>query len=75
MKIVNAAKLFLPALAKCWQYFVTWVVKGSELEVWQELDSYGRSFCWHAYDPKTGRSACFGSENEMRAWIEQCYYR
>ncbi len=30
---------------------------------------------WQAYNPMTGRSACFGSEAEMRMWIEMQYYQ
>lgn len=62
-------------LKKMRQLVVTWIVNSSELKVWQESDFYGRTFCWHAYDPVTGCSACFGSEEEMRFWIEQFYYR
>jgi hypothetical protein len=75
MKNMNFYKKILPAIAKNWQQFVTYLIRASELQVWQELDRKGRIFSWHAYDPMTGRSACFGSEEEMRVWIEQCYYR
>lgn len=60
---------FLFTIRKLWQQFHTWLVSSSDLQVWQESD------CWRAYDPMTGRSACFGSEEEMRVWIDKCYYR
>lgn len=75
MKNINFFKKILLASEKTWQQFVTYLVRASELHVWQELDRKGQVFSWHAYDPITGRSACFGSEEEMRIWIEQCYYR
>lgn len=57
-----------------WQSLVKWIASGSELQVWQESDRHGRTFCWHAYDPETRNHACFGSEEEIRMWIEQRYY-
>jgi hypothetical protein len=75
MQIFNFSKEILPKIKNVWQHFVTWLVSSSELQVWQESDRRGRAFSWHAYDPLTGRSACFGSEEEMRIWIERCYYR
>ena len=58
-----------------WRNFIAWMDSGSDLQVWHESDRYGHISCWRAYDPTTGRSACFGSEEEMRMWIEQLYYR
>ncbi|GAB1540940.1 hypothetical protein NUACC21_36090 [Scytonema sp. NUACC21] len=75
MKSINISKIILPALTKVWQQFLMWLSDNSELQVWQKSDRTGRVFSWYAYDPLTGRSACFGSEEEMRIWIEQCYYR
>ncbi|KAF3889990.1 MULTISPECIES: hypothetical protein [Nostocales] len=75
MKSMNFNTKILPAIQKTWQQFVTFLMRASELQVWQELDRKGQVFSWHAYDPITGRSACFGSEEEMRLWIEQCYYK
>ncbi|MEH2317843.1 hypothetical protein [Nostoc sp.] len=66
---------FLLNLRKYWQYFVTWMISGSDLQVWPESDRRGNISCWYTYDPITGRSACFGSEEEMRIWIDKCYYR
>ena len=66
---------FLLNLRKYLQHFVIWMTSGSDLQVWQESDRRGHISCWHAYDPITGRSACFGSEEEMRIWIDKCYYR
>ncbi|MBE8998170.1 MULTISPECIES: hypothetical protein [unclassified Nostoc] len=62
-------------LQKYWQHFVIWMASGSDLQVWHESDWRGHISSWHAYDPMTGRSACFGSEEEMRIWIDKCYYR
>jgi hypothetical protein len=71
---MKTSNFFLP-FKTLWQHFVKWMASSSELEVWQELDRHGQTYCWHAYDPITGRSACFGSEEEIRIWIEECYYQ
>ncbi|MDM9382533.1 hypothetical protein QUB80_17675 [Chlorogloeopsis sp. ULAP01] len=65
---------FLSICQNSWQAIANWIASGSELQVWQESDRYGHPFCWHAYDPVTGSHACFGSEEEIRMWIEQRYY-
>ncbi|WP_414548283.1 hypothetical protein [Anabaena sp. CCY 0017] len=56
------------------QKLVTALSASSELQVWQKSDRYGHIY-WRAYNPITGRSACFGSEAEMRIWIEMQYYQ
>jgi len=66
---------FLLFFQRLWQHLVIWMNSSSDLQVWQELDHRGHTSCWHAYDPITGRSVCFGSEEEMRVWIDKCYYR
>jgi hypothetical protein len=44
------------------------------LQVWQKKDRYGRSY-WQAYDPVSESTISLASEAEMRAWIEQRYYK
>lgn len=48
--------------------------RGNELQVKQQRDSQGNMW-WQAFDPNTNESTSFGSESEMRTWIEQRYYR
>jgi hypothetical protein len=45
----------------------------TELQVWRATDQDGHPY-WHAYNPHSGRSTCFGSESDIRAWIEQQHY-
>lgn len=71
---VKTFNSLLPTLKNVWQHVLTWMYSSSEIQVWQESDCYGCTYCWHAYDPMTGRSVCFGSEEEIRIWIEQSYY-
>ena len=64
----------LAKLDGIWQWLQEVFVGGSELRIWQAYDRNGNNW-WHAYDPLTGRHASVESEAEMRAWIEQHYYR
>lgn len=72
MKIFYTWLRFWSKFPKVWQTLVRLLTMSSELQVWQT--HRGGDTAWHAYDPMTGRSACFGSEAEMRMWIEMQYY-
>ncbi|MGL4618325.1 hypothetical protein [Chroococcidiopsis sp.] len=48
--------------------------QSNELQVKQRRDRQGNTW-WQAFDPTTNQSTSFGSEAEMRSWIEQRYYR
>lgn len=54
--------------------FVKAAYSSLELQVWQSSDRKGNIY-WQAYDPIKNRSISFGSEAEMRMWIEQYYYK
>lgn len=60
-------------LAQTWHNLVRFVTTRSQLQVWQTHLANG-DCSWHAYDQMTGGSACFGSEADMRIWIETQYY-
>ncbi|MBD2451249.1 hypothetical protein H6G76_29790 [Nostoc sp. FACHB-152] len=73
MKIFDRWPLLELKLAQAWHNLVRFMTTSSQLQVWQTPVANG-DCSWHAYDPMTGRSACFGSEAEMRIWIETQYY-
>jgi hypothetical protein len=52
----------------------TWVTQSSELKVSERCDRHGNVY-YQVYDPLNRTSASFGSEAEIRAWLEQRYYR
>jgi hypothetical protein len=52
----------------------TWVVQSSELKVFERCDRHGNLY-YQVYDPYTQKSALFGSETEIRYWLEQRYAR
>jgi hypothetical protein len=45
-----------------------------EIKVWQRQDRFGNDY-WEVYDPNTHRSASFGSEEEVRIWIEELFHQ
>jgi hypothetical protein len=57
-------------LGSIWQKLILLLTSSSELQVWSNCNE-NSEISWHAYDPITRRYACFGSEDDMRAWIEQ----
>ncbi|MBW4555667.1 MAG: hypothetical protein KME59_06975 [Trichormus sp. ATA11-4-KO1] len=73
MKIVDAWLQLESKFQRVWQSLVTALSTSNELQVWQKSDRFGHIF-WQAYNPATGCSACFGSEEEIRVWIEMQYY-
>ena len=46
----------------------------SEIKIWQRQDRFGNDY-WEVYDPNTNRSASFGSEAEVRIWIEELFHQ
>lgn len=73
MKIIDQWLLLKSKLQKAWHSLVIVMTTSSQLQVWQTHLANG-DCSWHAYDPMTGRSACFGSGADMRTWIETQYY-
>lgn len=52
----------------------TWVAQKSEPKVSKRRDRQGHLY-YQVYDPIGHAAAAFGSEAEVRAWLEQRYYR
>ncbi len=61
------------SLQTLWHHISQVITKMAELRVWQSHDRDGHA-CWHGYDPASGKSVSFGSESDMRAWIDQPHY-
>ena len=45
----------------------------TEPQIKQKRDRYGNAY-WHVYDFSTNKSHAFGSEQDVRAWIEEQYH-
>lgn len=56
------------------QWLSNTLISSSEPRVWQTRDRAGQA-TWHVYDPTTGHHEDFGSETEVRIWLERRYYQ
>lgn len=74
MKTLNFASLTSQSLASLWQTLRQMIAHYTEIRVWQKSDRQG-NFYWHGYNPSNGEYVCFGTEAEIRMWIEEHYYR
>lgn len=45
-----------------------------EPEIWQSVDRSKRLW-WHVYDPKTGKTTDWETEEEVRIWLEERIHR
>lgn len=50
------------------------VVRRNEPQIEQKCDRYGNLY-WQVYDRNTRKSYTFGSDRDVRAWIEERYHR
>lgn len=49
------------------------LVMNGEPKIEQKLDHQGNTY-FRVYDPRTGMTFIFGSEQEVRFWLDQRYY-
>lgn len=64
----------MESIKKLGQRIAEYFTSQSEIKVWQLQDRSGNTY-WRVYDPNTNRSATFGSEEEVRIWIEELFYQ
>ena len=60
-------------LHRIWDSLVNALANSSDPKITQRWDKLGNSY-YQVYDPMTGRSGTFGSEQEIRFWLEERYY-
>ncbi len=65
---------FMEYLRRLGDRLVEYLNSQSEIKVWQRQDRFGNDY-WDVYDPNTNRSASFGSEAEVRSWIEDLFHQ
>ncbi|MBD1863866.1 MULTISPECIES: hypothetical protein [Trichocoleus] len=61
-------------LSNLWQSLRRVIARYTEIRVWQKSDRQGNLY-WHGYNPNNGDYVSFGTEAEIRMWIEEHYYR
>jgi hypothetical protein len=62
----------MKALQTSVKWLTQWLQARDEPRITQRHDRQGNLY-YQIYDPMTGRSASFGSESEIRWWLEQRY--
>jgi hypothetical protein len=69
-------QLLKSLLKSLWRSLSDSILSGSyEPKVRHKVDRQGRIVSWQVFDPESGRIISFGSELEVRLWLEQRYYR
>jgi hypothetical protein len=63
----------LDRLHQIWQRAVYVLNHATEIQVNQSSDRAGHAY-FEIYDPSTGKSNTFGTEQEIRAWLDQNHY-
>ncbi|MGB8699721.1 MAG: hypothetical protein WCD18_09925 [Thermosynechococcaceae cyanobacterium] len=61
-------------LNRIWNVFFEWVLSLDELKIYTLKNRFGETF-WKVHDPRTGRRMSFGSETEVRAWLDKRHYQ
>jgi hypothetical protein len=59
---------------KAWKAITAFMTQGHDPKICQITDRDGQTW-WNIYDPVTGQFTCLDSEEAVRVWIEQRYYR
>jgi len=72
---VSKSQAPLMHLKQWWKGLMHWFDSSAEPRVWQKHDRQGNPLYWCVYDPELGRSMSFGSEMEVRLWLEHRFYR
>lgn len=70
----RVTKQLKPWLSRVWQWCERVLAPTAEPRVWQKVDRQGRTICWQVFDPVSGQTIPFGSELEVRLWLEQRFY-
>lgn len=60
-------------LARLWQTMLDWMTLSTEPSVVRRIDRTGNVY-FEIHDPVTGKSNAFGSEREIREWLDRYHY-
>ncbi len=64
----------LAQFTKLWQRLSKLMTPNHDPVIQQRIDRHSRTVLWHVYDPLSGQSMSFGSELEVRLWLEHRHY-
>ncbi|NMF85066.1 hypothetical protein [Nodosilinea sp. P-1105] len=60
-------------ISNAWQAVLAQLNCSTEPRVWSTHTA--KELLWNAYDPITGETIHFATENELRTWLEDLHYR
>ncbi|MDX2244463.1 MAG: hypothetical protein NW224_27635 [Leptolyngbyaceae cyanobacterium bins.302] len=60
-------------MTQFWNNIWDWIVTHDDPKVRERFDRQGRRIGWQVFDPETGYTISFGSELEVRLWLEHRY--
>jgi hypothetical protein len=49
-------------------------LNNDEPRIWNKVNRQGQTTTWYVYDPNSGGTQQFGSEIEVRLWLENRFY-
>ncbi len=80
--LIETSTQSLPTSLSClewikavWHWIDVYFATASDPKVSTKVDRQGNVVYWQVFDPATGRTITFGSEVEVRSWLEYRYYR
>jgi hypothetical protein len=56
-----------------WQTMLYWIAPSTEPLVEPKIDRAGNTY-FEIYDPATGKSNAFGSEQELLVWLDRSHH-
>lgn len=62
-----------PRFDRLWDFLLDTLGRTSEPRIYRKHDRHGNQY-FHVYDPSTGMSSTFASEQEVRIWLDRRYY-
>jgi hypothetical protein len=73
-KLADFSQALVSAFKDAGASLVHYLTRPDEIRVWQVNDRHGEAF-WKAYDPRSNTTSYLSSEDDLRVWLEQRYYR
>jgi len=60
-------------IGQVWHEIVLKLTPSNDPQIYEKRDRHGNTY-FHVYDPLTGLSSTFSSEDEIRIWLDQRFY-
>lgn len=72
-QVKSQTSTLVSGLGKVGNYLIYNCTREQEPQIWEKRSRTGQIW-YHAYDPRTGRSAHCSDENDVRAWLDRLPY-